>query len=192
MRDFDEFKLARVIDACSGVDGRVKMQKIVYVLWAMGYDLPFDDFVIRQHGPFSRGVAWATDALTEAKILEETPEQLGANADGEPIRQYSYRIRDEMAELIRDSFDVAAPPGKPLLDEIAPRLKGHDRAILEVAATRVYLGREGLSGDELEEELSQLKGHLADRFGKARELVEQAEISTLFRAKHKDSGGRGN
>ena len=147
MRDFDEFKLARVIDACGGVDGRVKMQKIVYLLWAMDYDLPFDDFVIRQHGPFSRAVAWATDALTGAEIVAETHESFGNSTDGEPIRQYSYRLREEIAPLIRDSFEVAAPPDKPKLDDIAPRLKGHDRAVLEVAATRVYLSREGLTGD---------------------------------------------
>jgi uncharacterized protein YwgA len=33
-------KLARVIDAAGGIRGRVRMQKIVYLLKAMGYDLP--------------------------------------------------------------------------------------------------------------------------------------------------------
>lgn len=179
MRDFDELKLARVIDACGGIDGRVKMQKIVYLLNVMGYDLPFDDFVIRQHGPFSRSLAWATDALTGV-VIEETPQDLGPNSEGEPMRQYSYRVRDEIAPLIRESFDVAAPSGKPKLDEIASRLKQNGRAVLEVAATRVFLEREGLRGKKLDEELRRLKGHLSSDFDTADGLLGELRTESLL------------
>jgi len=180
MRDFDELKLARVIDACGGIDGRVKMQKIVYLLKVMGYDLPFDDFVIRQHGPFSRSVAWATDVLTGAEILQETPQDLGLDSEGEPMRQYSYRVRDDIAPLIRESFDVKAPRKKPKIDEVASRLKQNDRAVLEVAATRVFLEREGLSGQKLDDELHRLKGHLSRDFDKADELLATLKADSLL------------
>jgi len=180
MRDFDELKLARVIDACDGIDGRVKMQKIVYLLKVMGYDLPFDDFVIRQHGPFSRSVAWATDVLTGAEILIEKKEELSLVNEAEPVVQYSYRVRDEIAPLIRENFDIAAPGGKPKLDEIASRLKKNGRAVLEVAATRVFLEREGLFGKKLDDELHRLKGHLSGDFDKADELLGELRKESLL------------
>lgn len=172
MRDLDEMKLARVVDACGGIDGRVKMQKIVYLLTAMGYDLPYDDFTIRQQGPFSRAVACAADTLKGAEILEETTFELGSNSAGEPVIQYSYRVRDEVAPLIRQHFDATGPPNRPSLDEIARKLKDNDRAVLEVAATRVFLERESkLSGSDLDAELRTLKGHLTSHFAKADDLL---------------------
>jgi uncharacterized protein YwgA len=173
MRDLDEMKLARVVDACDGIDGRVKMQKIVYFLTVMGYDLPYDDFTIRQQGPFSRAVACAADTLKGAEILQETTSELGPSCGGEPVLQYSYRVRDEVAPLIRQHFDVAAPAGKPPLEQVARQLKGHDRAVLEVAATRVFLDRESkLSGPNLKAELQRLKGHLSNRFDEADSLLK--------------------
>lgn len=172
MRYLDEMKLARVIDACGGIDGRVKMQKIVYLLKSMGYDLPFDDFVIRQQGPFSRAVACSADVLTGGGFVEETSIMLGTDTCGEPIKQYDYRVREGIVALTREHFDVAAPPSGPPLNEIAAELRGKDRKVLEVAATRLYLEREdGLTGEALETELRRLKGHLIEAFDPAEELL---------------------
>lgn len=173
MRDRDELKLARVIDACGGVDGRVKMQKIVYLLKAMGYDLPFNDFRIRQLGPFSRAVACATDTLGAAGFVKETEDELGTNDVGEPVRQYSYRVLDSVKPLIRKRFSIPTPAGKPPIDTSATELRKHERAVLEVAATKLFLQREDkLKGDKLEAELKRLKGHLSSRFDAADALLK--------------------
>jgi hypothetical protein len=177
VRDLDEMKLARVVDACGGIDGRVKMQKIVYLLTAMGYDLPYDDFTIRQLGPFSRAVACAADTLKGAEILQETRSDLGPSSAGEPMVQYSYHVRAEVAPLIREHFDVAGPPDRASLDKIASKLKENDRAVLEVAATHVFLKRESkLSGPDLDAELRRLKGHLTSAFAKANELLQSFNL----------------
>ncbi|MCC7291941.1 MAG: hypothetical protein IT449_07770 [Phycisphaerales bacterium] len=182
MRDFDELKLARVIDACGGIDGRVKMQKIVYLLREMGYDLPFRDFAIRQLGPYSRLVAWATDTLKIGGIIEEDRKELGTNpTTGELVVQYTYHAREEPAALIREHYDVTVPPGKPPLTEIAPRLKRFDRDVLEVAATQVFLEREGLRDEQLDVELFRLKGHLMAKFGQAKELLSDLKADGLLR-----------
>lgn len=174
MRYLDEMKLARVIEACDGIDGRVRMQKIIYLLIVMGYDLPFDDFTIRQQGPFSRAVACAADLLTSGQIVEETKHELGLSGLGEPIVQYAYRVRSELAPLIRKYFDVVTPPGRSSLEEDAKLLKEHDRPVLEVAATRVFLDRETRQpGESLESELQRLKGHLSGSFDEAKSLVDK-------------------
>ncbi len=172
MTDLDELKLARVVDACGGIDGRVKMQKIVYLLMAMGYELPFDDFTIRQLGPYSRAVACATDTLHGAGILAEKPDTLGDTPEGRTVVQYSYTVRDQVAPLIREHFDVLVPKGRPQLDDIGRELREQDRKVLEVAATRLFLERESdLPADEVEMELERLKGHLSARFQEADTLL---------------------
>ena len=144
------------------------MQKIVYLLKAMGYDLPYYDFRIRQHGPFSRAVACDADTLRGAEILIEDHKELG-----EGVFRYSYRVRDELAPLVRKHFDITAPPNAPSLEELCQELKGKDRAVLEVVATKVFLNCEGeLQGDALDTELERLKGHLSDRFDEANTLLQ--------------------
>ena len=178
MSDLEELKLARVIDACGGIDGRVKMQKIVYLLKVMGYDLPYDDFRIRQQGPFSRAVACDTDTLRGAEILNEDPDELGNTREGEPIVRYSYSVRDEVVSFIRKRFDVEAPQGRPPLEDICQDLIGNDRAVLEVAATKVFLKREAVfQGKALDIELKRLKGHLHSSFKKAETLLKDWELS---------------
>jgi uncharacterized protein YwgA len=181
MRDFDEMKLARVVDACDGIDGRIKMQKVVYLLTVMGYDLPFDDFTIRQLGPFSRAVACAADMLTSAEILKEEQTRLGTSETREDVIQYSYHVREEVTPLVRKHFDVGAPPGKPAIDGVARELKTKDRKVLEVAATRVFLEREGrFEGKALESELKRIKGHLAESFAEADVLLADLRTRSLI------------
>ncbi|MCH9033489.1 MAG: hypothetical protein IID42_03180 [Planctomycetes bacterium] len=167
MSGLDELKLARVVDACDGIDGRVKMQKIVYLLKVMGYDLPYDDFRIRQQGPFSRAVACDTDTLRGAEILIEEHGELG-----EGVVQYSYTVRDDVVLFVQEHVEVTAPLNAPSLEEICQELKGKGRAVLEVAATKVFLEREAeLQSEELDTELERLKGHLSDRFEEANMLL---------------------
>lgn len=172
MSDLEELKLARVVDACDGIVGRVKMQKIVYLLKAMGYDLPYDDFRIRQQGPFSRAVACDTDTLRGAGILNEEEKTLT-----EGVVQYTYTVRDKVATFIRNRFDVEAPHDRPPLEEVCQDLIGNDRAVLEVAATKVFLKREAVfQGKALDIELKRLKGHLYSSFKKAETLLKDWKL----------------
>lgn len=174
MREFDELKLARIIDACNGVDGRVKLQKIVYLLRAMGYDVPFDDFWIRHYGPYSRAVAACADSLASAGFVEVSKKELPIkNSDGTYATQYSYKVRDLLKSLLKEHFDVRAPQGKPPVDQVATSLQQIDRHCLEVAATWVFLEQEDhLRGEELNSELKRLKGHLSDAFSCAAKSIE--------------------
>jgi hypothetical protein len=146
-----------------------------YLLKAIGYELPFDDFWIRQYGPYSRAVACSVDLLTSAGFVDESQAGLSImNPDGEQAKQYSYKVRDSIKPLLTSHFDVPAPNGKPKLDVIAVALRNVDRAPLEVAATKLFLQREdGLAGDKLEAELRRLKGHLAAHFAKADSLLSE-------------------
>ena len=177
MSQLDGLKLARVVDACGGIDGRVKMQKIVYLLKAMGYDLPYDDFRIRQLGPYSRAVACDTDMLRRSEILTEDSKELGQRPGGESMVQYSYRVRNSVVALIRKHFDIPSPKDAPSIEDICQELTRNDRAVLEVAATKVFLDREdNLQGEALDAELKRLKGHLFGSLKKAETLLKDWEL----------------
>lgn len=181
MGAMEEFKLARVVDACGGIDGRVKMQKIVYLLKQMGYALPFDDFIIRQHGPFSRSLANTADMLSEGGFLREREEAIACYLDREPVFQYSYSVEDAVRDLVRQHFDVQAPEGKPTVEEVATDLRQKDRPVLEVAATELYLEREcGLPPDEVSQQLVYLKGHLQAHFERAKTLLSDLRARELL------------
>ena len=165
MSALPELTVAKVIQACGKIEGRVKLQKIVYLLSAMGYELPFRDFQVSYHGPFSPHLAGALDFLVDAHVLEEKEIEVGSEHprfDYEPSPRYS--------ELLSTYVQVTGPQDKPELGKIASRLAQQDRPTLEIAATLCFLHtEEGCSGDRLNGELATLKGHLPDFNAKARE-----------------------
>jgi uncharacterized protein YwgA len=158
MSALPELTVAKVIQACGKIEGRVKLQKIVYLLSAMGYELPFRDFQVSYHGPFSPQLAGALDFLVDARVLEEKEIEVGSEHprfDYEPSPRYS--------ELLSTYVQVTGPQDKPGLRKIASRLAQQDRPTLEIAATMCFLEREeGCSRDVLRSELKGLKGHLPE------------------------------
>jgi hypothetical protein len=175
MSDLDDLKLGRVVLGAGRVDGRVKLQKIVYLLQQMGYSLPFDDFRLHHQGPFSRSLAWATDSLRAMGLLIEDVEVLGTDSrTGEAINQYNYSVDQNWKGRLRDWFDVRGRNGLPPVDEPAGLLAQHPRATLEVAATKLYLQSEGLTGSGLDNELRRIKGHLGQHaFDEAEQLLAE-------------------
>ncbi len=174
MSEHDELLLARVIDACGDIDGRVKMQKIVYLLSEMGFVTPFQDFTIRQFGPFSRSVAYTTDVLRDSGVIVEDIQALNEDAGPESGSQYFYRVSNELKDLIHNNFQLSCKRMNRSLEEACSILRNEDRGVLEVAATRLFLERRSIHRpDSVEEELGHMKGHLRSYFDRANALVEE-------------------
>lgn len=170
-----ELSVAKLIRACGGIDGRVKLQKIVYLLEAMGYGFPYRDFRIQHYGPFSPKLAAAMDFLVNAGVVGEEK----VNVGGESPR-YDYVVDPRWDDFIDSGVSVANPPKDADLSAVGKTLREADRSILEIAATMCFLTREeGLSGKKLEDELSVLKGHLApfdSNVRDARKLLAKIDI----------------
>ena len=153
-----ELTIAKVIEACGKIDGRVKLQKIVYLLSAMGYQLPYRDFHVRHYGPFAPRLAAALDFLVESQVVDERPHDVGAECP-----RFDYTPSSRYLEVLSKYAEVAPATNRPALDDVAPQIACHDRPTLEIAATMHYLHEEeGHSGDELQRELRALKGHLPE------------------------------
>ena len=181
--DLDDLKVARLIHEAKGVDGRVKLQKIVYLLMAMGFDFPYDDFRILQRGPYSPSLAATVDCLSACGLVVQEKEDLGTATNGTPIVRYNYRVTKEIGKLLKE-LKIGIPTGGPRarFPKAIRLLASTNVYVLEVAATILYLRDEdGLSGKHLESELKLLKGHLLSHFDAARAFLSDLKSKGLLR-----------
>ncbi len=168
MSALPELTIAKVIEACGKIDGRVKLQKIVYLLSAMGYQLPYRDFHVRHYGPFSPRLAAALDFLVSVGVVTEHPVPVG-----EESQRYDYETSPRYSDSLAEYVHVPVPEGRPALEAVGAQLARCDRPTLEITATMHYLhDQEGRSDDALTRELAALKGHLPDFEAKAREATQ--------------------
>lgn len=84
--------------ACNGIDGRTKLQKIVYFLSVfmnedMGYHPHF-------YGPYSPMVAEVNAELKELGYLRETASVYGYNHKGFEMTRYDYELTDDGKTLL--------------------------------------------------------------------------------------------
>ncbi|MGX5849806.1 hypothetical protein ACWGTO_22275 [Mesorhizobium sp. PL10] len=145
-----------VRDAGGRVVGRTRLQKIAYVLTASGLDDAFR-FSYKHYGPFSDDLA---SAAREAKLLgmiNETEQTAGWGG--------SYSI-------FQVNQDV--PVGVPQARVSLARLAAHADAIaLELAATALFLSKEGIADPWEETERRKPEKANPNHLLAARELYHQ-------------------
>lgn len=83
----DKYRLAKLVEwaGTNGLDGRKRLQKVIFFLQKSGCDFGAD-FTLHHYGPYSRDVAEACDQLVKAGILQE---EVSSNARG---HQYTYKV----------------------------------------------------------------------------------------------------
>lgn len=149
--------VARLVHACKNIDGRKKLQKIVYLLQEMGHrnDFP-QEFGYLHYGPYSRQLSSEVDYLAsgEDALLHEEEAATGSH------RSYSYSPRSELDALLKE-LDVDF---SPLWKESARELSRRDAQDLEAISTVVYLRRLGVADTDLRARFSALKPTLVNRF----------------------------
>lgn len=68
----DKLALATLMSWNEAIEGRKRLQKIIYLLQAAGF--PADaNFILHHYGPYSRDVSQTSDELVALGILEEKP-----------------------------------------------------------------------------------------------------------------------
>jgi len=172
--------LAGVIAAAEGVEGRVKLQKMIYLLQRMGYRLGFDDFILLHYGPYSADLANTVD-LASTGVLNETTHTGGPA--GSPIIQYVYDVRPEIREVVDRVLHATFRDRGDDLCRRSAEMSRRNARVLEVAATAVYLRDEmGISDeDRLWREVKGRKSHLAKHFDKAKNLLADWDARGLLR-----------
>lgn len=168
-----DYVLLELLDRLGGVQGRKKLQKLVYIAKLEGVPIE-DDFFFHYYGPYSSGLASRVDQLVEAKQLEETTRGL-VMAEGV---EYGYEVTDAAREFL-ESVRPSVPEGfreamERGLDRAAA-LKGCDVFQLELASTLLYWVDKGYSWDEAEATTERRKNadRNSDAFDAARTIARE-------------------
>ncbi len=158
-------KILALIKACGGkIQGRTKLQKLVYILKNHGVDFD-ENFKYHHYGPYSFNLQLEITELVDCGLLKE--------AGSTP---YIYELESQAAKEVDNSFLAEK---KELIDF----LNKQDYQILELVATIYYLKNTGIHNDlALRSKLQILKPHLEQKIESAfkvfYELEEKFKTST--------------
>ena len=144
--------------------GKTRLQKIFYLLEAKDIGFAFE-FDYHNYGPFSAELAFATDDAEKLGHINSREE------DGYHQIPYVTFVSSEGAPSFGD--DVLNSERNQALKA----MKGYSAVILELAATAIYLERNGFKGHQWEE-VKRRKTHKAttERISKAKELVASLSL----------------
>ena len=151
-----ELIVAIVRDAGGEITGRTRLQKIAYLLEVVGFGDGFH-FSCKHYGPFSEGVAASAMKGVLLRCIAEVERQ----ADWGGV----YSIYSVDAEQ-----DDRVPLGRR---ELARRAKESDAVALELAATALFLSREGYGDPWSETERRKPEKSQSGRLTQAKELLAE-------------------
>jgi uncharacterized protein len=170
------YQLLKLVHWADTLHSRKRLQKLVFLLQAVGCPLEAD-FFLDSIGPYSEDVRHVLDELVVLSLLIERSER---NGDGEI---YSYHLADlaraQLAELEQTER------GQRLADQMTP-FEGLARSLLrvdvkelDVAASMLYFRRLGHDWGKTLEKTRSLKGLQADNplLARAEELARSVEES---------------
>ena len=175
-----DLTVSSVVAAAGKVEGRVKLQKMIFLLQEMGYDLGYGDYVFLLHGPYSEDLASDLDRAAGV-LLKESQEGTGMfySHTGEEVLRYVYRPqtkewRIRLLSRLRKRFGES---GDELVDRIAA-LNRVPAPVLELVASAVFIReRDGVADlDATWDRVRALKPHLSRYMARAkRQLAEWDE-----------------
>ena len=156
-QQYIEYLLCRFIRDAGEVQGRIRVQKAVFLVGAEKVPL-FTDFFYHLRGPYSPGLARALGRLVDQGLIDERPEPIGP--DPETV-QYRYRLSEDGGKVLEWFGSRPVVHGAVQLgDDCTPafvRLVARKVPELELAATLVYWKQQGYEWDQAVEITADLK-----------------------------------
>ena len=177
----DKIKLLKMFQNIKSINGRVKLQKIVFLLQQLAKKNsagnPFTyTFFYHNHGPFSKELAEEITYIDNhyGYILEY-------QKNDSNIWVYENNIKDKENQLLNnyhfeDIFGISESDFNRTID----KLNDYGYELLESTATIVYLVNKGNFGQDKEKlraKLNELKPHLNDLFEEAFKLAQEYFIN---------------
>ncbi|PIC76282.1 hypothetical protein CSV74_12285 [Sporosarcina sp. P19] len=119
-------KIVQFISLANEVNGRKKMQKMVYILKKMNF--PFaEKYELHMYGPYSEELTLRVEELCEMGFLAERFEDKGS------YKQYCYQVTDEGSKFL-----ATADAPKEQLPKCIERLNEKSSRFLELVSTLLY------------------------------------------------------
>ena len=168
-----DYLLLKLIESAGRIEGRKKLQKLIYLLQLEGYPID-DEFSVHYYGPYSSRLALRVDGLVEDKLLAESERPVAVGGI-----EYVYELTPRAQDLLRkldsrvpDDLRKASSEFQESINELCSCGTGE----LELAATIAYWRNMGNSGSEAEEITARMKkvGVDSSPFRTARALAKLA------------------
>jgi len=173
-QEYVEYLLCRFVREAEEVQGRIRMQKVVFLVGEGDCPL-FNDYFYHLRGPYSPALARTLGRLVDNGLLDEQTEDLGAERV-----QYHYKLSDrggqvlerfERHQFLRGAVDLG--------NRYVPRFLGlasHRVRELELAATLAYWKKQGYSWKEAADITAELKAATqgSDELVSAKQLATEA------------------
>lgn len=119
-------KIVQFVSLADEVNGRKKMQKMIYILKKMNF--PYvEKYELHMYGPYSEELTLRVEELCAMGFLAERMEDKGS------YKQYCYRVTEEGSQFL----ETAGEPHTELADCIG-RLNGKSSRFLELVSTLLY------------------------------------------------------
>lgn len=140
--------IARLVDMAGGIDGRKKLQKLVFILKHVG--VPFtEDFRFHLYGPYSEALAAKVVEMVELGVLTEAKVE---TPNGFPTYRYALKPGHRTALL-----DPGAYRALDAYQDLIEELASMDARRLELLATLLYLRDHGYGVAQLPAKVRDLK-----------------------------------
>ncbi len=171
--DLNSYYLLKMIEGVGVIQGRKKLQKLMYLLQFEG--LPFDDqFFLHYYGPYSVDLASRVDSLTKRTDLKEDSNQTGYGGI-----EYKYNVSEagqkslQAIEAFALGTDIVGKTKHFVSRFVA--LNENNVNALELAATILYWFQWGVGWEEAYEKTAKQKQTLQDTVGfkQAKKLAEE-------------------
>ncbi|MDN5846357.1 MAG: hypothetical protein L0H53_08805 [Candidatus Nitrosocosmicus sp.] len=144
--------LLSIISSVDRVNSRKKLQKLVYLIDSLGWNV-FEDFRFHLYGPYSDHLFYELQNLIEANLIKETKTD----------NTYSYEITEIGKSLLKTINSENSYLEDRTLDVIA-KLDSYNSEDLEIMASLFYISNEydGIGKEKLIDELQDRKPHLTE------------------------------
>jgi len=158
--EYVDYLLCRFIRAAGEVSGRIRMQKVAFLLGVGGAPL-FQDYFYHLRGPYSPALANAVGRLVDQGLIDERAEELRPD-----VLQYRYKITQRGEECLqRFEAHPSVEDGVGLGNSYEPRFKElvrRNARELELAATVAYWKEQGYDWDKAIDITADLKRERKD------------------------------
>lgn len=155
-----EFALLSLFERAGKVEGRKKLQKIIYLLKLN--NIPFEmEYKYHHYGPYSAELQSEINYLVMHKLLKES-------STGE---MYIYEITDKGHEFL-NSYRKMTADDFYIPDDLLDKLLNSSTSLLEMASTYAFLLEMGYEEKEAEKKAVELKEHLTYCLAEAKNLAE--------------------
>ncbi|MDI6602227.1 MAG: hypothetical protein QME46_10715 [Thermoanaerobacteraceae bacterium] len=132
----DYVSIIELLNIAGEIEGRKKLQKIVYILKNLGANF-VEDFYFHYFGPYSDTLTVELEELKSMNIIEEEKEENGS------YPKYKYRLKPN------DNYTYENHGNLEKYRALIEKLNNQKARFLELVATIMYFKQEGYSRDKI-------------------------------------------